>query len=129
RVLESQLTEEEGENAKGEAFKYYYDTIMAPFAPYVRKGCEIIRSLSPPVKVIAPSHGPVHDTDLEALLSKYDAWSTGAIEVKRDLILVGYVSAYGFTEMLALSYAEGVRKAMPEADIRCGFPLYIYILV
>ncbi|GIQ90160.1 hypothetical protein KIPB_012846, partial [Kipferlia bialata] len=68
--------------------------------------------------VIAPSHGPVHDMDLNTLLERYDAWSTESLAVKRDLVLIGYCSAYGFTEMLAQGFAEGVRAACPEADIR-----------
>eukprot|EP00704_Kipferlia_bialata_P008196 g8196.t1 len=118
RVLESTLNASERNHAIGDAFKYYYDAVMSPFPSYIQQGLDIIKGLDPAPRIIAPAHGPIHDMDHSNLIERYDKWSKAALAVERDLVLVGYCSIYGFTENLAMAYADGVREATPYVDVR-----------
>jgi flavorubredoxin len=77
-----------------EAAKRYYAEIMMPFAKFVRKHVETVRGLAP--KVIAPSHGPVHDRP-EEILSAYEEW-TG--EKPRNRVLLAFASMHDSTRIL-----------------------------
>lgn len=90
-----------------DAYKYYFDMIMGPFKSYVRSALERIEGLD--IKVICPGHGPVLRTNLEYYTDLYRKWSEPAKrESDKPLIVIAYVSAYGYTETLANNIAEGI---------------------
>lgn len=81
-----------------EEMEYYFNCIMGPFKPFVKKALEKIKDLK--IDMIAPSHGPIHMANIENILALYDKWSTEP-EIDKNLIEIFYISAYGNTEMMA----------------------------
>ena len=88
-------------------FRYYFDHIMRPFKEYALKALNRISSLD--IKVIAASHGPILRTNIDRYLSLYKNWSEHP-EKEEGKFLIFYASAYGNTERLARSIAEGIRR-------------------
>ncbi|WP_032120835.1 FprA family A-type flavoprotein [Clostridium amazonitimonense] len=78
--------------------KYYFEVIMGPFKKFVNCGLGKIESLK--FDMIAPSHGPVHNKDVEKYLNLYRQWAT-IEEIKEKNVQVFYISAYGNTEEMA----------------------------
>ena len=92
-----------------EAYRYYFDNIMAPFAnPHVFNALKKIEPLD--VEIICNGHGPVLRTDLSRYVNLYREWSTPVQKEHPDVAIV-YVSSYGYTEKMAEKIAEGIRAA------------------
>jgi len=85
--------------------KYYFDHIFRPFKEYVLRGLEAIKPLS--IKVIAPSHGPILNSNIAEYSDLYRQWSSCPQRIAEGSLLVFYVSAYGLTRELAQAVAEG----------------------
>ena len=102
-----------------DAYKYYFDVIMGPFKPYVLNALDKIKDLD--INVICPGHGPILRTDLDKYLNYYRDWAT-VKPSEKDYVVIPYVSAYGYTEQLAVKIAEGI-KASGNIDV------YTYDLV
>ena len=80
--------------------KEYFDAIMHPFLPYVRKGLEKVKELNP--DIIAVSHGSVlQGPFLSRAIELYDQWSQLPEKPDKPLILIPYATAYGYTEKMA----------------------------
>ena len=77
------------------AAKLYYAQIMMPYARMIEKHLARIAGL--PVRMIAPSHGPVFDRP--ALIQ--DAWRDWVSGPPQRLVLVPQVSMHGSTALLA----------------------------
>jgi flavorubredoxin len=97
-------------------FKYYYDHIMRPFKKYIIQALEKMANL--PLKIIAPSHGPIITHQIQERIDLYREWSLANPEQKR--VIIAYVSAYGNTAKLAEKLAEGIKEA--------GVPVELYDL-
>jgi NADH oxidase (H2O-forming) len=99
-----------------EAFRGYYDAIFGPFKPYVLKGLEKLNALD--ADLVCTSHGPILQKGvfLETAKQDYAEWST---VTPRDhkLIPIFYCSAYGNTEALANRIADGIKAAIPSAQL------------
>jgi len=80
------------------AMKVYFDCIVAPFKPFVLKGIEKIKDLE--IEMVLNSHGPLLKEYIGEGIKKYIGWSTPEITGLRKAA-VCYVSAYGYTKMLA----------------------------
>lgn len=78
----------------------YWGEIMMPFRAMAQKGLEKLKGLD--VKVIAPSHGPIHRKP-EFILDAYRRWVNGETKQKVSII---YVSMWGSTERMAKQMAE-----------------------
>ncbi|MBO8158717.1 FAD-dependent oxidoreductase [Thermosyntropha sp.] len=90
-----------------DAYKYYFDVIMGPFKSYVLEALEKIKDLN--LKIICPGHGPVLRTNLGYYIDLYKTWAQPEVrESDKPLIVIAYVSAYGYTETLAKNIAEGI---------------------
>ncbi len=117
-VLRSTVTDEEGYLR---ATKYYFDNIIGPFRnPYMVKALKRIKDLD--ITMICTGHGPVHDTKFDELFSLYREWCGVGADLEplaeqsaKKLVVVPYVSAYGYTGMLADKITEGIKAA--DADI------------
>ena len=100
-------------NAFDHAFKNYYTAIFDPFKPYVLKGLLKLDALT--FDMVLPSHGPVltkgENGQLDQALANYLAWST-IIPREKKCIPIFYTSAYGHTQALAESLAQGVRETV-----------------
>jgi flavorubredoxin/NADPH-dependent 2,4-dienoyl-CoA reductase/sulfur reductase-like enzyme len=91
------------------ALRYYFDNIMGPYTADILKAIEKIKDLS--VKIIAPGHGPVLVKEPRKIVDIYREWASVKNPNVKKTVVIPYVSAYGYTEMLALRIAEGVRDA------------------
>lgn len=109
----SALSEQERAEHR-EALKHYYDCIMAPFPSFVTKGLRRMDGVE--VKLILTGHGPILDTAIEDIKQRYESY---VVPAKREvpLVVIPYVSAYGYTRMLANKIAEGVMSA-GKIDVR-----------
>lgn len=94
------------------SFRYYYDAIMSPFKPYVLQALDKIKSLE--IDMVAPSHGPVLDHDIDEFVRRYYDWSKVAAERgtrSRKKVVVAECSAYGNTRLLGDALLDGLRSA------------------
>jgi flavorubredoxin len=78
----------------------YWGEIMMPFRIMAQKAIEKIARLN--VKVIAPSHGPIHRKP-ELILDAYRQWAAGETKPKAT---IAYVSMWGSTEAMVKQMAE-----------------------
>lgn len=91
------------------AAKYYFDNILGPFKPFMLKALAKTEELEP--ALICPGHGPVLDSGITEFLQVYRQWSRLPAKRQTPLVVIPYVSAYGYTGMLAQAIADGVRSA------------------
>ncbi len=103
-VLKSNVTDETGYQR---ALKYYFDNIIGPFKkPFMQNALARIKDLD--IDMILTGHGPVLDCDLPQLLRQYDAWTNAPNPNTKKTVVMPYVSAYGFTAMLAEAIERGI---------------------
>jgi len=96
-----------------EAFRYYFNVILRPFSQFMVKAIEKIRPLD--IVMICPGHGPIlRSTWKEKVrLSEQLAETYLADALCLDnRILITYVSAYGYTRLMAEAIAEGIREVV-----------------
>lgn len=88
------------------AFLNYYNAIFSPFRPFVLQGLEKLRQIN--FDMVCPSHGPVLQKEIEYAMTSYEEWSQNrTIKGKASIF---YVSAYGYTEMLAVALCEELKE-------------------
>lgn len=107
------LSEVKDHEAYQGALKYYYDHILKPFRPFMRKALDKVAGLD--IKMICPGHGPVLDCGLDWIVEQYRQWNVEP-QLENKLILA-YVSAYGYTEQLAQAIARGIESAGWQAEL------------
>ncbi|MFZ5354622.1 MAG: FprA family A-type flavoprotein [Bacillota bacterium] len=82
------------------AFKYYFDVIMGPFKDHAIKAMSKIENMD--IQMVGTSHGPVLTENIDKYIGMYMEWSQDAVLPKdKKYILIGYVSAYGYTRTIA----------------------------
>lgn len=91
------------------AFKYYFDVIMGPFKEHVLKALNKIKDLD--IKMVGTSHGPVLVKEIDKCMDLYKQWSQNTFKKSdRKYVLVGYVSAYGYTQTIAEALYEKLKQ-------------------
>lgn len=107
-ILRSTVTDQEGYLR---AAKYYFDNILGPFRqPFMERALTRIKDLN--IDMICPGHGPVLDGSYAAEIQEiYTEWVKAPAPLPQKKVVIPYVSAYGYTGMLAESIAKGIRKA------------------
>ena len=109
-VLRSTVTDEEG---YAEATKYYFDCIIGPFAyPYMNTALKRIENLD--IETICCGHGPVLDSHFDQIFGWYNEWCKAPAKKAKKLVVMPYVSAYGYTKQLSEEIAKGVEDAGAE---------------
>ena len=112
-VLRSKVADEA---AYAEATKYYCDCIIGPFAyPYMNTALKRIEGLD--IETICCGHGPVHDSHFEELFAWYNSWCAAPAKKDKKLVVMPYVSAYGYTKQLSEEIKKGVEDA-GEIEVR-----------
>lgn len=112
-VLSSAITAEEDYQ---KALKYYYDCIIGPFKPYMLQALDRVEHMD--ITMICTGHGPVLVGDrIRSVMEQYREWSTVVNPNKKKTVVIPYVSAYGYTGMLAEKIGEGVRDS-GDIDVR-----------
>lgn len=98
------------------AYRYYFNMIMGPFKPYVQYALERIRPLD--IQMICCGHGPVLRSNVRRYIDLYDQWSRpGEKEPRsRPVVVVAFVSAYGYTARLAAEVSAGIKEQI-DAEI------------
>lgn len=77
------------------AAKHYYAEIMMPFRKIIKTNIEKISTLD--IKLIAPSHGPLH-SEPEKIINTYSEWISDRV---RNVVLIPYVSMHESTKLMA----------------------------
>jgi flavorubredoxin len=99
------------------SFEYYYAHIMRPFKEYVLKALELIEPL--PIKLIAPTHGPILRDHPTRYLQRYRQLSSptlhSELSAQQKTLLIFYISSYGNTRRMAEAIYQG---AMQVEDVR-----------
>jgi len=80
----------------------YYAEIMMPFQLPIGRALDKVKQLH--VKMIAPSHGPVH-RDPKLILDAYENWTRGSLKQKAVVI---YVTMWGSSETLEKAVVESL---------------------
>ncbi len=91
------------------AARYYFDAIIGPYKPFMREALARVREL--PVSLLCPGHGPVLDTGIEEMFETYAAWSAAPVLKERPVVVIPYVSAYGYTGLLAEQIGKGILES------------------
>lgn len=92
------------------SLKYYFDCIFGPYKSFVLKALEKIDKLK--ISTILPGHGPVLSDNPQEIIELYREWSTPKVKNPKDskLVTLSYVSAYGYTEIMAQEIARGIES-------------------
>lgn len=91
-------------SAVEEETRRYYATIVGRFSANVQAALKKAAPL--PIKMICPSHGPIHRGDVARVIGLYDRMSRQVTE--KGAVIV-YGSMYGHTAYMAECVAEGLR--------------------
>ena len=93
-----------------DAFDYYFDVILKPFSKFMLKAIEKIKTL--PMDMICPGHGPILRSGWKEKIDRSSKLASSYLEETRksNRILVAYVSAYGYTEEMAIRLADELMK-------------------
>lgn len=91
----------------------YYTCIFGPFKKFVIAGLDKIKDLE--IEMACTSHGPVLQERLKETMDLYREWSEE--EPKSKKISIFYVSAYGYTQMMAEKFAETFRDHGMEVEL------------
>ena len=103
QVVSSAIVNEEDYQ---KALKYYYDCIIGPFKPFMEKALDRVEDLD--ITMVCTGHGPVLVGDrIRRVMALYRQWSQTANPNRQKTVLIPYVSAYGYTGMLAERIAQG----------------------
>lgn len=98
------------------ALKYYYDCIIGPFKPFMLKALDRVEGMD--ITMVCTGHGPVLVGErIRQVMEQYREWSTVVNPNPRKTVIIPYVSAYGYTGMMAEKIAEGIRDS-GEIDVR-----------
>jgi NADH oxidase (H2O-forming) len=90
-----------------EEFNIYFDCLVRPFKKKVLLALEKVKDV--PVKIIAPSHGPIHRVEPLQYVKKYKEMSTisKSADGKKN-ILVLYLTSHKNTENITKNLAAGL---------------------
>jgi flavorubredoxin len=95
-----------------DSFVYYFNVILKPYSKFMLKAIEKINSME--ISVICPGHGPVLRSAwrekvklTEKLAKEYIDITSGS----SGQVLITYISAYGYTKLMAEAIGRGILKA------------------
>ncbi len=91
------------------AFKYYFDNVLAPFKSFYLQAIEKIENLD--IDMVCTGHGPVLDEDPWKIIKLSKEYSTEKKLFEGKLVVIPYVSAYGYTKTMAEEIAKGISEA------------------
>ncbi|MEA1975015.1 MAG: FprA family A-type flavoprotein [Bacillota bacterium] len=89
-----------------ESLEFYFDVIMGPFKKFVLSAINKIKDLE--IDMILPGHGPVIDENPLEIVDLYKKWATEENIFDKKTIIISYVSAYGFTKLIAEALKKGI---------------------
>ncbi len=89
-------------------YRFYYDCLMAPNARSVLSALKRMDQLGD-VTMIANGHGPLLRHNVQELVGRYRKWSQAQTKAE-TLVIVFYVSDYGYSDRLSQAVARGITK-------------------
>lgn len=99
-----------------DAFDYYFAAILRPFSRFFLRAIEKVEKMD--IRFICPGHGPVlRSHGKECVAHSKEMCEAFVAMPDPNWVFIGYVSAYGYTKMLAEKIAEGVCSEGKEADL------------
>ena len=99
-----------------DAFDYYFAAILRPFSRFFLRAIEKVEAME--IKMICPGHGPVLRSHWKECVAHSKAMCEEFVKLpQKDMVLVAYVSAYGYTKALAEKIAEGIRSEGLQVDL------------
>jgi flavorubredoxin len=94
------LSKEKDMDSYHDAFKYYFDAIMAPFASFAIQACDRVSVLD--LEWILTGHGPVIDTKVSETIRNFRALAeANKIINDKEKVTIVYGSCYGYTKQMA----------------------------
>lgn len=99
-----------------EATKYYFDMIFGPFKKYVLEALDKIKDLE--IEIVCPGHGPVLRKNFEKIKNLYVQWSAPREKRDKKLIVIPYVTAYGYTEKIAEHIVKGINSLNENIEVK-----------
>jgi flavorubredoxin len=93
-----------------DAFQYYFDVILKPFSKFFLKAIEKISHIE--IDAICTGHGPLLRENPIKIVDKTKKLCEDYLEnyPKKKSLLIAFVSAYGFTKIIAEKLKEGTEK-------------------
>jgi flavorubredoxin len=93
-----------------DAFQYYFDVILKPFSKFFLKAMDKISNLQ--IDAICNGHGPLLTSNPMKIVEKTKHLCEEYIDnyPQKLQILIAFVSAYGFTKIIAEKLKEGAEK-------------------
>lgn len=92
------------------ALRYYYENIIGPFRSCMLQALDRIAFLD--ITMICTGHGPVLTKDrVRQVTAQYREWSAVVNPNAGRTVVIPYVSAYGYTGMLAERIADGIQDS------------------
>lgn len=104
------LTARDDETAEG--LKSYFAEILMPFRSMIKN--HMVKLAGYDIRMIAPSHGPIHSSP-EKILENYHDWCSDNV---KNLVLILYVSMHGSTRGMAEGLQVSLEKKGVKAEIR-----------
>ncbi len=96
------------EKAYLESFHYYFNHIFKPFKMFYLKAIKKIADLE--IAIVAVGHGPILDSDPWKVINYTKELALEVHKNPQPLIVIPYVSSYGYTEFLANQIEEKLLK-------------------
>ena len=85
-----------------ESAKRYYAEIMMPFRKQINSNITKLNNLN--IKMIAPSHGPVHK-EPEFIIDAYKDWASDAV---KNQVILPYVTMHGSTGKMVTHFVQAL---------------------
>ncbi len=89
-----------------DALKFYFEMILGPFKPFMRKAMAKIEGLE--IDMICTGHGPILDSHIQEVFDRYSEWTAVPPPRDKKLVVMPYVSAYGYTKEMAAAITKGL---------------------
>jgi flavorubredoxin len=112
---DNMMQEDVDQEKYDDAFKYYFDVILRPFSKFMLKGIEKIKDLD--IEIIAVGHGPILKNNWKKYVELSREYAEEEIQLREPAsctVFIPYVSAYGYTKIIAESIAKGIEEVTKE---------------
>lgn len=105
----------ENEEEYLDAFHYYFEKIFSPFKSFYLKAIAKIENLD--IDIVCVGHGPILDQDPWKIINYTKELSLQTRKNEKALIVIPYVTSYGYTEFVAKKIAEELLKEDFDVEI------------
>jgi len=90
------------------SFDFYFKSILSPFKKFYLQAIEKIEKLE--IDMICTGHGPILDEDPWKMIKLSKEYSTEMNPNEGKVVVIPYVSAYGYTKQLAETIKNGIEE-------------------